>query len=78
MSDFLGKNLAPPCKLWKLNIDPHDLPIGNQFTLLFISLFEFCTIMEGVGAGGGQNPVLGQTQKLYIPLLQSYNKFVMF
>ena len=70
---YLGYPLTPSVQNFaKLNIDLNDLFIGNQFILVFISLFDFCTVLE---RGGGKNPLLGQTQKWCTPLLQSYNKF---
>ena len=69
----LGSPLTPSVQNFaKLNIDLNDLFIGNQFILVFISLFDFCTALE---RGGGKNPLLEQTQKWCTPLLQSYNKF---
>ena len=47
----LGSPLTPSVQNFaKLNIDLNDLFIENQFMLVFISLFEFTTILE---RGGG-------------------------
>ena len=52
MRDFPRKGFGtpPPVQNFaKLNIDLNDLFIGNQFILVFISLFDFCTVLEGGG-----------------------------